>query len=52
MDPNECLKQVVASLAIGDYVEAELGLADLNDWLRSGGFKPNVQLLKWEWERK
>lgn len=45
MDPNACLENLI-NAQINSSPEYSQHLADLIDWLQSGGFGPTVQLMQ------
>lgn len=44
MDPDACLRRVLAALEDGDLPEAEEAWEDYQQWLRSGGFEARPAL--------
>ena len=41
MDPNETLRMAREARDLGDYEDAAMYYADLDDWLQRGGFLPD-----------
>lgn len=42
MDPKACLRAMLTALTEGNLEEAAERAADLAEWLRKGGFKPEL----------
>jgi hypothetical protein len=47
MDPNECLRRILAALESNDSAMLEEAMEDLGAWLRRGGFPPTCTTLGW-----
>jgi hypothetical protein len=47
MDPNACVRRIVAAAEADDRQEYTEACKDLAAWLKNSGFKPATDLLKW-----